>query len=96
MNTSRRDLLKKLSFSTLAAALQGYAAPASGEKSRPNILFILTDDHANKALSCYGSTVNKTPNLDRIAREGMRFNHAYVTTSLCSPSRATILTGTYP
>jgi arylsulfatase A-like enzyme len=55
----------------------------------------MTDDHAAQAMSCYGSRVNKTPNLDRIADEGMRFDHCYVTNSICTPSRATILTGTH-
>jgi arylsulfatase A-like enzyme len=54
---------------------------------RPNILFIMTDDHAAHALSCYGSRINKTPNLDRIANEGMRFNNCFCTNSLCEPSR---------
>ena len=63
--------------------------------SRPNILFIMTDDHAAQAISAYDSIVNTTPNLDRIANEGMRFDHCYVTNSICTPSRATILTGTH-
>jgi len=62
---------------------------------RPNILFILSDDHAERALSCYGSTLNTTPSLDRLAREGLRFENAFVTNSICSPGRASILTGTY-
>jgi arylsulfatase A-like enzyme len=60
---------------------------------RPNILFLFTDDHAAHAMSCYGSRVNSTPNLDRIATGGVRFDRCYVTNSLCGPSRATILTG---
>ena len=63
--------------------------------SRPNILFIMTDDHAAHAMSCYGSRINTTPNLDRIAQGGMRFNNCFCTNSICGPSRATILTGTY-
>ncbi len=62
---------------------------------KPNILFIMTDDHAAHAMSCYDSRINKTPNMDRIAEEGMRFDHCYVTNSICTPSRAAILTGTY-
>ena len=62
---------------------------------RPNILFIMSDDHAAHALSCYGSRINKTPNLDRIADEGMRFDNVFCTNSICTPSRAAILTGTY-
>ena len=62
---------------------------------RPNILFIMSDDHAFQALGCYGSRVNETPNLDRIANEGMRFDRCFVTNSICGPARATILTGKY-
>ena len=60
---------------------------------RPNILFIFSDDHAYQAISAYGSNRNKTPNLDRIANEGMRFDRAFVTNSICAPSRAVVLTG---
>jgi arylsulfatase A-like enzyme len=62
---------------------------------RPNILFIMADDHAANAVSAYGGRLNKTPGIDRIAAEGMRFDNCFCTNSLCSPSRATILTGTY-
>ncbi|MFF2487599.1 sulfatase [Microbacterium sp. NPDC058062] len=61
----------------------------------PNIIFIMSDDHAAHAISAYGSRVNHTPNLDRIADEGMRLDAVFCTNSICSPSRATILTGTY-
>ncbi len=63
--------------------------------TRPNILFIMSDDHAAHAMSCYGSRINRTPNLDRIANEGMRLDRCFCTNSICTPSRATILTGTY-
>jgi len=63
--------------------------------SRPNILFIMSDDHASHAMSCYGSRINRTPNLDRIAEGGMRFDNCFCTNSICTPSRAVILTGTY-
>ncbi len=63
--------------------------------TRPNILFIMADDHAAHAMSCYGSRINTTPNLDRIANGGMRFDNCFCTNSICTPSRATILTGTY-
>lgn len=69
------------------------AAPAPGQ--RPNILFIMSDDHAAHAISAYGSVVNQTPNLDRLAREGMRFDRCFAVNSICTPSRATILTGQY-
>ena len=63
--------------------------------TRPNIIFIMSDDHAAHAISAYGSRVNHTPHLDRIAEEGMRLDAVYCTNSICSPSRASILTGTY-
>lgn len=62
---------------------------------RPNIVLILTDDHAAHAISAYGSVVNRTPRIDELGREGVRFENCFVTNSLCSPSRASILTGTY-
>ena len=62
---------------------------------RPNILFIMSDDHASHAMSCYGSRINQTPNLDRISDGGIRFDNCFCTNSICTPSRATILTGTY-
>jgi arylsulfatase A-like enzyme len=68
---------------------------AAAPRPRPNILFIMTDDHAAHAMSCYGSVVNQTPHMDRIAREGMRFDRCFVVNSICTPSRASILTGKY-
>lgn len=67
----------------------------SQERKRPNILFIMSDDHDAHAISCYGSKVNETPNIDRLAKEGMRFEHCFCTNSICAPSRAVILTGKY-
>lgn len=64
-------------------------------KSRPNIIIIMTDDHAKNAISAYGSKIIKTPNIDRIGEEGIIFENAFVTNSLCGPSRAVILTGKY-
>jgi arylsulfatase A-like enzyme len=60
---------------------------------RPNILFIMSDDHACQAISAYSRKLMQTPNIDRIAQEGMLFTNACVTNSICAPSRATILTG---
>jgi N-acetylglucosamine-6-sulfatase len=68
------------------------AAPAEG---KPNVLFILCDDLRPVALGCYGSPVVQTPHIDALAKEGVRFANAFCTTSLCSPSRASILTGLY-
>lgn len=63
--------------------------------SRPNILFIMSDDHAAHAISAYGSKVNKTPHLDSIGANGIRFQNCFAVNSICAPSRATILTGKY-
>jgi arylsulfatase A-like enzyme len=62
-------------------------------KDRPNIIFIMSDDHAYQAISAYSNRLIETPNIDRIAKMGMRFTNATVTNSICAPSRATILTG---
>ena len=62
---------------------------------RPNILFIFTDDHAYQSISAYGSKINVTPNIDRIANGGMLFNRCYVPNSICGPCRAVIQTGKY-
>jgi len=63
--------------------------------SRPNIVFIMSDDHAAHAISAYGSTINTTPSIDRLADEGMRLDNCFCTNAICGPSRASILTGTY-
>ena len=66
-----------------------------GRSTRPNILFIMSDDHAQRAISAYTDELIRTPNLDRIANEGMLFRNSFVTNSICAPSRAAILTGKY-
>ena len=60
---------------------------------KPNIIFIMSDDHAYQAISAYDDKLLQTPNIDRLAKEGMLFTNASVTNSICAPSRATILTG---
>src|SRR2546423_15065670 len=67
---------------------------ALGE-SRPNILFIFSDDHAYQAVSAYGFGLNRTPNIDRIGAEGMRFDRCRTTYALGGPSRACVITGKY-
>lgn len=63
--------------------------------THPNIVYIMADDHAAHAISAYGSKINKTPNIDRIGREGMILDNCFATNALCAPSRATILTSKY-
>jgi len=67
----------------------------TSSRRRPNVVMILTDDHASHSVGAYGSVVNRTPRIDEIAERGWRFERCFVTNALCSPSRASILTGTY-
>ena len=65
----------------------------NNKETPPNIIFIMSDDHAFQAVSAYGHNLNNTPNIDRIAKEGAIFNKGFVTNSICAPSRAVMLTG---
>ena len=83
---------------TAIAAIVAAGASAAAQPAptpRPNIVFIMTDDHAAHAISAYGSKVNQTPNMDRLAKEGALFTSVFATNSICTPSRAAILTGQY-
>jgi arylsulfatase A-like enzyme len=82
-------------FGTFASLVLLVAMQAANAARQPNILFIMADDHGYQAISAYGSKLNQTPNIDRLAREGMRFDRCFVTNSICGPSRAVILTGKY-
>jgi N-sulfoglucosamine sulfohydrolase len=91
--------MKKISYLAAIILIPGLAFLIASfkkeEKRKPNILLIVSEDHGTH-LSCYGDPVVKTPNLDQIAKDGIQFNNAYVTESVCSPSRSSILTGLYP
>ena len=82
-------------FLLLLIAIGFISCKSTVEEQRPNILFIMSDDHAYQAISAYGSQLIETPNIDRIANEGILFKNATVTNSICAPSRATILTGKF-
>jgi arylsulfatase A-like enzyme len=86
----RRSLLKR--FGAALAAVPWLRRTSAGT---PNIIFIMTDDQRQDALSVYGNTILKTPHIDRIGNEGARFTEAFVTNALCGPSRASFLTGLY-
>jgi len=91
-----RTLRKFCAGAILLALIIGLdVRPAFAEHKQPNILFVFTDDHAYQSISAYGSRINQTPNIDRLAIEGMRFDRCYVTNSICGPARAAILTGKY-
>src|ERR1041384_8839145 len=79
------------------AALGGLTAAASRAADRPpNLVFILTDNQGAWTLGCYGNPDIRTPNIDRLAREGMLFERCFSSNAVCSPTRATLLTGLIP
>ncbi len=88
------NFIKSTVAALVLAPFAGIVA-AESPTPKPNILFIFSDDHAQHAISAYGSKVNKTPNIDRLAEGGVRFTNSFVTNSICTPSRATLLTGQY-
>ncbi len=96
---SRRGLLKGLGTAALAGTALGAGgfprAASARAATRPNVVLVTADD-LGQQLGCYGDRVTRTPNLDAFAREGVRFNRAYVTQASCSPSRSSMLTGLYP
>ncbi|HWA93982.1 MAG TPA: sulfatase [Terracidiphilus sp.] len=108
LSVTRREVLARLGGAALTTALAPHVLSAESSVSgseeqlatgapagKPNILWITTEGVPLKALSCYGSQLIQTPNIDRIAKEGMRFENSFVTNGLCAPSRATLLTGKY-
>jgi arylsulfatase A-like enzyme len=88
---NRREAVRLLGSIPLALRAPTRAQP----KGAPNVLFIMTDDQRQDAMSAYGNTILKTPQMDRIGAGGTRFTESFVTNSLCAPSRATLLTGVY-
>ena len=93
---TRRELLRNAAAAT--AALTGATLIRAEEKpvAKPNIIFVLTDDLGYSELGCYGNKFNETPNLDRLAKQGMRFTDAYAAAPVCSPYRAAFMTGQWP
>ena len=97
MNCTRRMFMKMMGIGTASLAIPScmYAPGNSRLTRKPNIIFILTDDHRFDAMGFMGHPFLETPHMDRMVREGVHLANAFVTTSLCSPSRASILTGLY-
>jgi N-sulfoglucosamine sulfohydrolase len=94
---NRRDFMKGCAASTsvlVGSALVSQRAAARGN-TRPNVVLIVSDDHGRETLGCYGNPVVRTPNLDTLAAEGVRFTNAFCTTASCSASRSVILSGMY-
>lgn len=92
-DTNRRQFLKIAGLGFAGLTLTNHITSCSSKDNSPNIIFIMTDDHAAQAISAYGSKINKTPNIDQIANEGIRFDNCFCTNGICAPSRAVILTG---
>ncbi len=90
---SKKNLKKSLTYSGLCL----FAMLSScKQEEKPNILFILADDLGFSQLGCYGSSYYQTPNIDKLAKEGLRFTNAYAACSVSSPTRASLMTGKYP
>ena len=93
--TSRRSA--HLTLVLLAVLLSAFASTVSGAESRlPNVVFIMTDNHGAWTLGCYGNTEIRTPNIDRLATQGTLFTRCFSSNAVCSPTRATYLTGLIP
>jgi arylsulfatase A-like enzyme len=92
MRITRNDFLRHATAAAVAGLCLGGDGRAQSKK-KPNILFIFSDDHACQSIGAYGSKINKTPNIDRIAKEGAVFLNNTCGNSICAPSRATVLTG---
>lgn len=92
---NRRRFIKHISVTTAGIAVSPLIFNACSTNKRLNILFIMSDDHAYQAISSYGGTLNVTPNIDKLAKDGVLFEQSFVTNSICGPSRACMLTGKY-
>ena len=98
-NRSRRDYLAAAAGTGAAGAAATLAAqthPTTAPAKRPNFVFVVMDDMGWVDLGCYGSKFHDTPNLDRLAGQGVRFTQAYASCPVCSPTRASLITGQYP
>ncbi|MHC4477976.1 MAG: sulfatase-like hydrolase/transferase, partial [Planctomycetota bacterium] len=92
-STTRRDFLRVLGAGAAALALPRWLKANRPIKQKPNILFIMADDLGYGDLGCYGQQKIQTPNIDRLAAEGMRFTQAYAGSTVCAPSRCSLMTG---
>ena len=96
MNQTRRNFLKQMGLATAALAVGRSGRAAKPGAPKPNFIVIFVDDMGYADVGCFGSKKNRTPKIDRMAAEGMRFTSFYVTSGVCTPSRSSLMTGCYP
>src|SRR5210317_1446886 len=101
LNYTRRDFLKSIGLAAASLAIPGCAngyqrSAGKASADKPNFVIIFADDQGYQDVGCFGSPNIKTPNLDGMAAEGMKFTDFYSACSVCSPSRAALMTGCYP
>src|SRR5690554_1355912 len=90
---TRREMMQRTGLAAGALTLGGQAWGQEAKPAKPNIVFILADDLGYGDLGCYGQKQIQTPNLDRMAAEGIRFTQAYAGSTVCAPSRCVLMTG---
>ncbi len=100
-NFNRRDFLRRVGLGAASLTIQRCASAANqpkgkNRKDKPNIVLFLADDQSIDDVGCYGNNVIRTPNIDSLAKEGLKFNLAFTPTAMCSPSRSALYTGLYP
>jgi arylsulfatase len=95
-NQSRRDFLREFTIGAAGLAFSSCAFEKNAVSARPNVILIIGDDISVDDFGCYGHPNIRTPNVDKLAAAGMRFTNAYLTTSQCSPTRCSVITGRYP
>ena len=96
----RRDFIKTMGLGVAATAWPWVAGSAGTgalpAKTRPNIFIYIADDQYRDSVGCYGAKPSHTPNVDRLAKEGLRFTHAFTPSAICTPNRGSLLSGLYP
>ena len=95
-SVTRREFLEVTAGSAVASAVAPVSGNRAAQRARPNILFILADDLGYGDLSCFGRPDYQTPNLDRLAQQGIKFTSAYAAAAVCTPTRCALITGRYP
>lgn len=95
-STTKRDLMRTLAITAMGLSVSSCATLEKTKTSKPNIVLIIGDDISDDDFGCYGHPNIRTPNVDKLAAGGLRFTNAYLTTSQCSPTRCSVITGRYP